>query len=65
LSRVYAYDALGSLVFNPVGQSLAGPAMVAFGLGGAVGLSAAVILVATLAVLPVRDVRGLPRHVPA
>jgi hypothetical protein len=65
LSRVYAYDALGSLVFNPVGQSMAGLAMVAFGLGGAIALSAAVILVATLAVLPVRDVRGLPRHVPA
>jgi hypothetical protein len=65
LSRVYAYDALGSLVFNPVGQSMAGLAMVAFGLGGAITLSAAVILVATLAVLPVRDVRGLPRHVPA
>jgi hypothetical protein len=65
LSRVYADDALGSLVFNPVGQSLAGPAMVAFGLGGAIGLGAAVILVATPAVLPVRDVRTLPRHVPA
>jgi MFS family permease len=65
LSRVYAYDALGSLVFNPAGQSLAGLAMVAFGLGGAIALSAAVILVATLAVLPVRDVRRLPRHVPA
>jgi MFS family permease len=65
LSRVYAYDAVGSFVFNPIGQSLAGPAMIALGLGGAIGLSAAIILVATLAVLPVRDVRALPRHVPA
>jgi hypothetical protein len=65
LSRVYAYDALGSYVFNPIGQSLAGPAMVTYGLGGAIGLGAAVILVAPLAVLPVRAVRGLPRHVPA
>ena len=65
LSRVYAYDSVGSFVFNPIGQSLAGPAMIAFGLGGAIGLSAAIILVATLAVLPVRDVRTLPRHVPA
>jgi hypothetical protein len=64
LSRVYAYDALGSLIFSPVGQSLAGPAVVAFGLGGAVTISAAVILAATLAVLPVRDVRTLPRHLP-
>jgi MFS family permease len=62
LSRVYAYDVLGSLIFNPVGQILAGPAMAAFGLGGAIGVSAAVILTATLAVLPVRDVRALPRH---
>jgi hypothetical protein len=64
LSRVYAYDSVGSLVFNPIGQSLAGPAMVAFGLGGAIGLSAAIILVATLAVFLVRDVRTLPRRVP-
>ena len=65
LSRVYAYDAVGSLIFNPIGQSLAGPAMIAFGLGGAIGLSAAIILAATLAVLLVRDVRTLPRHVHA
>ncbi|MCW2947939.1 MAG: transporter [Actinoallomurus sp.] len=65
LSRVYAYDALGSLIFNPVGQSLAGPAVVAFGLGGTIGLSAAIVLAATLAVLAVRDVRTLPRHLPA
>jgi hypothetical protein len=38
---------------------------VVFGLGGAIGLSAAVILVAAPAVLPVRDVRTLPRRVPA
>lgn len=65
LSRVYAYDAVGSLTFTPLGESLAGPAMAALGLGGAMGLSAAVILAATLAVLPVRDVRTLPRHLPA
>jgi hypothetical protein len=65
LSRVYAYDALGSLIFNPVGQSLAGPAVVAFGPGGTIGLSAAIVLAATLAVLAVRDVRTLPRHLPA
>ncbi|WP_329255661.1 MFS transporter [Actinoallomurus sp. NBC_01490] len=65
LSRVYAYDALGSLVFNPLGQTLAGPAMAALGLGGAIALSGAVILTATLAVLTVRDVRTLTGHATA
>jgi hypothetical protein len=65
LSRVYAYDTVGSLVLGPVGQSLAGPAMIALGLGGAVALSAAVLFAATVAVLGVRDVRTLPRHVSA
>ena len=65
LSRVYAYDSLGSRIFTPIGQSLAGPAMIAFGLGGAIGLYASIILVATLAVLLVRDVRTLPRRVHA
>jgi hypothetical protein len=60
LSRVFAYDALGSFILVPVGQALAGPAASALGLGGAIGLSAAIIGTATLAVLTVRDVRTLP-----
>jgi MFS family permease len=59
LSRVFAYDALGSFVLVPLGQSLAGPAAVALGLGAAIGLSAAIIATATLAVLAVREVRTL------
>ncbi|WP_285618348.1 MFS transporter [Actinoallomurus iriomotensis] len=62
LSRVYAYDSLGSFVVNPLGQTLAGPAMAGLGLGGAVALNGAVILAATLAVLAVPDVRTLPNH---
>lgn len=65
LSRVYAYDALGSLVFNPLGQTLAGPAMAVLGLGGAIALNGAVILTATLAVLTVHDVRTLRGHATA
>ena len=65
LSRVYAYDALGSQIFSPAGQSLAGPATVAFGIGGAIAVSAVVITVATVAVLPIRDVRTLPGREPA
>ena len=60
LSPVCACDALGALAINPIGQALAGPAMIAFGLGGAIALSAE-----TLAVLLVRDVRAPPRHVSA
>lgn len=62
LSRVYAYDALGSDVVKPAGQTLAGPATAVFGLAGAIGGSAVVIGVATLAVLLVREVRTMPRH---
>jgi predicted MFS family arabinose efflux permease len=62
LSRVYAYDTVGSLALAPAGQAMAGPAMAAVGLGGAIGLNGAVMLVATLAVLAVPGVRTLPRH---
>lgn len=66
LGRMYSYDAVGSLVFLPVGQALAGPAQAAFGLYGAIWAAAAITAVATLAIYAVRDVWVLrPRTAPA
>jgi MFS family permease len=64
LSRVSSYDALGSFVCIPVGISIAGPVADVIGVRGALGLSAAVVLVATALVLLVRDVRQLRRTDP-
>jgi MFS family permease len=60
LSRIAAYDALGSFAFMPIGLVLAGP--IASALGGphrALWLTTALIAAPTLAVLAVRDVRTM------
>jgi MFS family permease len=62
LSRVSAYDALGSIVFIPLGLSLAGPVADAIGLTEALWLAAALATASTLAALCVRDVRDLRRR---
>jgi MFS family permease len=51
LSRVSAYDALGSLMFGPLGLLLAGPAVVLVGGRVALLVSAAVIVAASVAAL--------------
>ena len=61
LSRVSAYDALGSIVFVPLGLSLAGPVADAIGLTEALWLAAVLGTVSTVAALTVRDVRNLRR----
>lgn len=61
LSRVSSYDALGSFVFIPVGQTLAGPLSELFGIAETQLLCAAVVVGTTLAALAVADVRGLRR----
>ena len=62
LSRVYSYDALGSLGLVPLGYALAGPAADAFGLQATLWGAAAIATAATLAVLLVHDVRTLERR---
>jgi MFS family permease len=62
LSRVSAYDALGSLVFVPIGLSLAGPVADAIGLTEALWLAAIIGTASTLIGLTVRDVRNLRRR---
>jgi predicted MFS family arabinose efflux permease len=62
LSRVSAYDALGSIVFVPLGLSLAGPVADAVGLTNALWGAGLLGTAATVAALGVRDVRELRRR---
>ncbi len=61
MSRVAAYDSLGSFVAIPLGQMAFGPIAAAFGPKPVVGVSAVVfvvVVVLTLAVRPVRDLQA-------
>ena len=51
LSRVSAYDWLGSTVVEPLGYALAGPAAILLGTGGALTASAGILVLATLVAL--------------
>jgi MFS family permease len=62
LSRVSAYDALGSFVLIPLGVAAAGPVAQAIGTRETILGAAAVSLTVTLAVLLVRDVRTIERR---
>ena len=62
LSRMAAYDALGSLCLTPAGLAAAGPIASVVGLRTAFLGGAAVVVVATLAVFASRDVRQLSRR---
>lgn len=59
LSRVSSYDALGSMVFTPVGLAVAAPVAIAVGLSGAFWIGAALFAVPTVLVLGVADVRRM------
>lgn len=61
LSRVYAYDSLGSLIAIPVGQIMAGPLAKLLGIQEAVILCAVLIMVVGVAAILVPDVRRLER----
>jgi MFS family permease len=60
LARVYSYDALGSWVAIPLGQTIAGPVAIAFGLEAALLGSAAIVLLSVAGMLISRSVRDLP-----
>lgn len=62
LSRLYAYDMLGSIALMPVGFAVAGPVADAIGVNEALWAAFACIVVASLAVLAVPDVRNLTRR---
>jgi MFS family permease len=61
LSRVTAYDWMGSLALLPIGYVLAGPLGEALGAPKVVAVGSAISLVALLAAFVVRDVRRLER----
>ena len=61
LSRVYAYDWFGSLVFIPLGQILAGPISDEAGVRSTIVGAGVVVLVATLVALCVPSIRHLRR----
>jgi hypothetical protein len=62
LSRVSAYDALGSWVLMPVGFAVAGPVAAAMGNRPTLIGAAAIVVVATALTLGVHDVRTLERR---
>jgi predicted MFS family arabinose efflux permease len=59
LSRVSAYDGLGSIVLIPLGLAIVGPVADAIGLKEALWLAAAISTLSALSTLAVRDVREL------
>jgi MFS family permease len=61
LSRVSAYDVLGSIALAPLGEALAGPMVESIGSTTTLWIGAAMILIPTLLVLLVSDVRNLGR----
>ncbi len=61
LSRVYAYDMLGSIALAPVGLAVVGPIASVAGVRATCFGAAALIVCATAPVLLVREVRGLRR----
>jgi MFS family permease len=65
LSRVSSYDVLGSFALIPVGVALMGPISDAIGVAETLLGAAFVVVVATIAVISVPDVRNLRRLDPA
>jgi MFS family permease len=61
LSRVSAWDWMGSFLFLPLGFVLAGPVSVAIGVSTTLWVGVAYLIVSTLAVLLVPSVRNLRR----
>jgi MFS family permease len=61
LSRVSSYDVLGSFALIPVGVAVMGPISGAIGVADTLLGAAVVVVIATLAVISVPDVRNLRR----
>ena len=65
LSRVSSYDALGSYALAPVGALAAGPAAAVFGVRAVLTAGGILIVLLTVAVLFIPEVRHMRRQVPA
>mgnify|MGYP006285792317 FL=1 len=59
LSRVGSYDAMGSLMFGPIGLALAGPVLAAIGLTPTLLIVAVIMLVVIIVGLMFKSVRSL------
>ncbi|WP_042806522.1 MFS transporter [Yersinia massiliensis] len=59
LARVYAYDALGSFIAIPVGELAAGPLAMHYGTSGVLLVSAAAVVIATIAAGLIPSIRKL------
>lgn len=64
ISRVSAYDWLGSLIFMPAGFALAGPVSAAIGIDATLWAAASVIVASNLAIVAVPSVRRLRSSAP-
>jgi len=64
LSRVVSYDAMGSLMFGPIGLALAGPAIIVLGLRTSFLIGALVIAICVGAALLEPQVRRLTGAIP-
>jgi MFS family permease len=60
LSRVSAYDVVGSMALAPIGEALAGPLVASAGAPFTLQLAVAMVVIPTLIVLFVPEVRRLP-----
>jgi len=61
LSRAFSYDALGSFIAIPIGQLVAGPLALAFGIQNVILGAGILLVVIVLLTLLSRSVRDLPR----
>jgi MFS family permease len=64
LSRLSSYDILGSMALAPIGTAIAGPLATAFGTSAVLTVGGVLIVVITLPVLCVPEVRRLRRRLP-
>jgi MFS family permease len=63
LSRVSSYDAMGSLMFGPIGLALAGPLIGGAGAAIAFGIAGAIALAAIIGALAFPSVRALTNEI--
>jgi predicted MFS family arabinose efflux permease len=59
LAKVYSYDAIGSLVAVPIGETAIGPVADTLGVPTTLHIAAALVVIATAAALCSRSVRTL------
>jgi len=64
LSRLSSFDAIGSFALAPVGVAAAGPLAATFGISTVLAAGGVLIVLLTLAVLLVPEVRQLRRRTP-